>query len=136
MSAQNPWRNNCFWKGLHTKVPGLSDVASTPQQIVKFLQKHNVLTRNVTWQGQPLDAKLMMQNFIHVQQYDSNFDGHLTSSCDVFLLLVAQLFRVNIDMKFAGTDIQIRFKYTNAGQTDQQTPIPTIRFRASRTHFS
>jgi hypothetical protein len=64
MSAQNPWRNNCFWKGLHTKVPGLSDVASTPQQIVKFLQKHNVLTRNVTWQGQPLDAKLMMQNFI------------------------------------------------------------------------
>jgi len=126
---------SCFWQGLIRKVPEIKSCARSPQEVLALLKKKNQITPNVHWQGQPLSSALLLQNYKDVQSYDAPVTGgHLTSSCDPFLLLVAQIYRCHIRFKFAGSSIAI--DYVPSAEEENTQPIPTYTFSSSRTHFS
>ena len=53
--------------------------------------------------------------------------GHLTSTCDSFLLLICQLFKININHKYC----KIMITYKNSENVRR-----TINFTSNRGHFS
>jgi hypothetical protein len=96
-----------------------------------FLKRNNRYTPDVTWQGERLTPKQMQENVEHVRNYNPDHVGYgyLCSTCDPFLLLVSQLFRVNIEHQYLNTIIRYRY-----GCPCGRTPV--LRFRSDHGHFS
>ena len=93
---------SCFWQGLCSKVPALRK--HRPHSVIKALQSVNCLTKDVLWDGHPLTAKAMEENMEWIKDYNPMAfgGGHQTSICDPFLLLVTQVFAVNITHAYTG----------------------------------
>ena len=104
---------------------GLSLLA-TPEMILKALKKHNAPPYAVCFQGKQIQAKFARECKRDVEVYSAPLHGgHLTSSCDPFLLLCAHLLRWRILHKYAGNNIII----------SHPEPFAEIRLRSSTTHI-
>jgi hypothetical protein len=124
----------CFWIGL-LRCLNSNDWAytgmkkpSSPKGLVHFLKSSVVKCGdNVLWQGETLSTRLQQEIVNAVRQYDENSIncGHLTSSCDPFLITICHLFQVSIDFCFAGNVISYQHK----------TARRIIKCRSSSTHF-
>ena len=102
----------CFWDGILASLNkddflyvGLQTIPSK-KNFIKFL-KHQNRKSNTKWQDNELTPKERIEHFYAVSSYDitSINEGHLTSSCDSFLLLLCDLFGVNIVHKFMNAEI-------------------------------
>ena len=125
---------SCFWISIKSAlnadeckklgVPQNANLAT----IIKAIKMKNRSTGDVLWQGQELSPRNLAENLVHVATYraDSHSTGYWTSSCDPFLLLLAQLLRWKIIHEYAGE--KIMYKHTACQRH--------VRFRSSRTHFS
>jgi hypothetical protein len=120
---------SCFWDGLRTglQVAGCINKSCTNSQLVQVLKANNVPATQVTWNGQPLRSQELSEAMEAVKVYDAKTidSGYLCSTCDPFLLLICQLFRVNINHQYCSTNIEYTIKNSKK----------TIYFRSDKGHF-
>ena len=93
----------CFWDGIMKSLTQsdfnfIKEKKTNNVAFIKMLKKRRQLTTNVLWQGNPLREQEIKEHIKAITEYDINeiSNGHLTSVCDSFLLLICELFKVNI----------------------------------------
>lgn len=115
---------SCFWQGL-ARITELNGKA--PKEVLTYLKDNNAICSGVKWQGELLSKKQLHENYESIAQYNHNVNkGHLTSSCDPFLILCSFLFHINIIFIYNKNKIVI----TNDNSKE------TIHFQANEQHFS
>lgn len=127
----------CFWNGILKSLDD-NEIKSVlgvnrkpqPQEFVRLLKNKAVLTRDVKWNGNKLTNKEMNENLLRIKELNENSIGSCydCSSCDPFLLLISQLFKVDIVHNFLQTPI----KYTYVGNSKNQK---TKKYFSNRGHF-
>lgn len=122
----------CFWTGILQSLTDedltkLNVYKKTPTVLVQALKNKVVKTPNVTWNRAVLTNKELEENLTHIKNYDitSINNGYLCSSCEPFLLLLAELLHVNIHHRYLHSDIH----YT-VDNSDR-----TLYFGSDRGHF-
>ena len=120
---------SCFWKsilGACRKHQLLWKNVSNVNDICKTIISLNRLTSTVTVNEEPLTKQQQKENFEAVKNYNVSGinNGHLTSTCDYFLCLVAELTNSTIIHNFNGTVIT----YFAGSES-------TIRFQSDLGHF-
>ncbi len=97
----------CFWDGLmkglnNNDFQKLGETKTNIHNLIKLLQQLNIETKNVYWNNKQLKKKELIENFKAVQNYNINsiHNGYLCSSCDFTLLLICELFNINIEHKY------------------------------------
>lgn len=124
----------CFWDALRSSLSS-EDYAllntrqvHTHQEFIHMLKRRSKPTHSICWQGSKLRTNEMEEHMKAIESYNvANIkNGHLTSTCDSFLLLVCELFQLNIIHIFSGTRIQ----YTCPN------PRKTLMFKSNGGHFT
>ena len=123
----------CFWDGIMKSLTQsdfnfIKEKKTDNIDFIKMLKKRCQLTTNVLWQGKPLREQEITEHIKAITEYDINeiSNGHLTSVCDSFLLLICELFKVNIIHRY----MNIEIKYTNKKQSRK-----TIHYSSNNGHF-
>lgn len=97
----------CFWDGLikglvkaDYKKTGIKKPFKSADSIFGYLKKNNQLTYDVKYQiGDQyveLSDQQLKENYNHIKNYKFSRDGYICSTCEPFLLLIVQLFKVRI----------------------------------------
>ncbi len=120
----------CFWKGTMDGLCKKRVTRITPEKFITFLKKYNYKTYDVLWNGRKLSEQELKENQLRVHELKLNsiWNGYDCSSCDPFLLLISQVFKVHIEHDFNGTKI----RYTNIRVPYNHSPL---KFRSNRGHF-
>jgi len=124
----------CFWDGIlkSLKKDDLDFVnykdKKSPDQFIRFLKNNSKRMENVLWQNQTLKYQELDEYLLWIKDYDINGipNGHLTSVCDPFLLLICELFCVNIKHQYN--------KYTIIYKNNSKVR-KTLVFSSNRGHF-
>lgn len=123
----------CFWDGIiqaleHSdyKTIGCNTMLNK-QQLIDILKTKNIKIENVMWNGNKISEKEKVEHYDAVKNYDKTkiSRGHLCSSCDSFLLLISELFEVNI--KHLYLNVEMDYKNEKAKKT--------LKFASNRGHF-
>ena len=123
----------CVWKGLLNCLDE-SDFAKfgmnkKPKELefVRFLKSKNRLCHNVTWQHENLSNQFLDECFKAVKVFDEHSirRGYFCSTCDPFIILVCELFKVDVVHLYCGFNIL----YKNRGSTR------TFKVRSNKGHF-
>jgi len=95
---------------------------------IQKLKEKNKLV-DVLWQGKQLRIQEKKEHFEAVKGYNINGikNGHLTSICDSFLLLICDLLNVNIEHKYLHNIIIYQTK---------KKCRKTLKFKSNKGHFS
>lgn len=129
---------SCFWDGnlkaLKKKTNYLQkhNIKSPnnfrAKQFAKYLQDNSVKTCDVLCNEQKLTREQIKENMEWIKSYNVQNvkQGYDCSTCDPFLLLISQLFRVNIEHDYDGTLI----KYQNVNNDAE-----TIYVSSNKKHF-
>ena len=103
----------CFWDGIMKGLKDedfqmLGETKTNRLDLIKILKKYNRETKNVLWNKKTIQPVELKENKIAVQNYNEKGirNGHLCSTGDYMLLLVCDLFDINIEHKFLNTIIQ------------------------------
>lgn len=124
----------CFWDSIFSEL-SVEDYqfighnkCNNIVELIKLLKSKNPSISNVTWQKEKLSNSEINEHHTAIKVYDINGikNGHLTSICDSFLLLVCQVFNVSIEHRFMNTPIY----YDNIKNSRK-----TIRFSSNSGHF-
>jgi len=78
-------------------------------EFVMLIKSNNIKTPNVKCNDKTLTDQEIDDNIIRIKNIKNINKGYLCSSCDPVLILVSQLFSINIIHNFNGTEI----KYIN-----------------------
>ena len=125
----------CFWEGLFKSLKqedfdlfNIQKKDLNLKSFILFLKQKNIKTNNVLWNQKPLKKKELQENYQAVKDLDEKKinHGYLCSSCDPFLLLISELFMINIVYNFNGTP----FEYRNLKKCRKK-----INYKSSKTHF-
>ena len=115
---------SCFWDTLIKKI-NTNDIKTIlkitnidPKTFSNALKNENIKTNNVLWKGgdvsekQSLSEKQKTENFDHIKEYDINTikNGYLCSTFDPFLILICELFNIDIHHKYNGHMIIYEYK--------------------------
>jgi hypothetical protein len=128
----------CFWNGLLNGLPDnkIKEVLKInrkpkPIEFVKLLKNNAIKTPNILWNGEKLRNQELDENLLRVKELKENSigRGYDCSCCDPYLLLICQLFKVNIVHNFNRTII--KYTYSSASNTN----VPTLKFSSNRGHF-
>ena len=124
----------CFWDGIlqaldtsDFQVVGCNNRLNR-RQLIDLLKNNNAEIEDVTWNGKKLTNQEMKEHFEAIKDYNINTinQGHLCSSCDSFLLLICQLFNVNIKHLYMNVNIEYQNKNIQR---------KTLNFASNRGHF-
>jgi hypothetical protein len=124
----------CFWDGIlqaldtsDFQVVGCNNRLNR-RQLIDLLKNNNVEIEDVTWNGKKLTKQEMKEHFKAIKDYNINNinQGHLCSCCDSFLLLICQLFNVNIKHLYMNVNIE----YQN-----EKIQRKTLNFVSNHGHF-
>tara|TARA_B100000902_G_scaffold293120_1_gene279622 strand:+ start:6665 stop:7054 length:390 start_codon:yes stop_codon:yes gene_type:complete len=124
----------CFWDGIlqaldtsDFQVVGCNNRLNR-RQLIDLLKNNNVEIEDVTWNGKKLTKQETKEHFEAIKDYNINSinQGHLCSSCDSFLLLICQLFNVNIKHLYMNVNIE----YQN-----EKIQRKTLNFASNQGHF-
>lgn len=124
----------CFWDGIlqaldnsDFQVVGCNNRLNR-QQLINLLKTKNVEIEDVTWNGKKLTKQEMKEHYEAIKTYniDGINRGHLCSSCDSFLLLICQVFNVNIKHSYINVDIEYK---------NQKVQRKTLQFASNHGHF-
>ena len=124
----------CFWDGIlhHLKDEDFQRVFQinkpSNKNFVKLLKNNLRKTKDIIWNGEKLTENQIQENYEHIRDFnsDSIHQGYLCSTCDPFLFLVCELFRVDINHNYCGH--MMKYSVTN--------PIKTLNFTSNTGHFS
>lgn len=120
----------CFWDGCINGLKQYNFIENyiSPKDFVEVLKENCVKTINVNWNSETLINKQLDENYYAIKTYNSNHinQGYDCSTCEPFLLLICELFRVNIEHDYCGSKIY----YNYIGN-----PRKTLTFRSDRGHF-
>ena len=102
----------CFWDSILSSLNQedfnlLGEKKKTNRiEFIKILKNKNKLT-NALWQNKPLKNQEKKEHFEAIKDYNISGirNGHLTSICDSFLLLICDLLKINIEHRFLNTTI-------------------------------
>ena len=112
---------SCFWDSLINKL-NKEDISSilqineySPKAFSNGLKNENKKVKNVLWNGNELSSNEKQENFDHIKEYDiqSVKNGYLCSTCDPFLLLLCELFTIEIIHHYNGVIINYKNKLSN-----------------------
>lgn len=121
----------CFWDSITSslfdedyKILGVN--RNRERLVLKLIEKNKLVT--TIWQGNELSQKEKQEHFEAIKSYNFRgiYNGHLTSVCDSFLLLICDLLQVNIQHRFLNVNILYKC---------QGTARKTLRFRSNGGHF-
>ena len=127
---------SCFWNGILNSLRGdwfPEKVGTHPESLLAWFQCLNPniseLQALVFWQDGTLSQKLLEEHKIWVKHYSSKdlHQGHWTSTCDPFLVLLCFATQANIEHRYRGTTI----KYTCQGPGSPGT----LYFSSNSGHF-
>jgi len=112
---------SCFWDTLLNRIKKediqtiLSLHNPAPKDFVTALKNKNISTENVLYGGIELSKQMKEENIEHIKEYDSNTitNGYLCSTCDPFLLLITELFQIEINHHYNKTLINYQHKINN-----------------------
>ncbi len=134
----------CVWLGILAKIkpPEINKVLAKNCEyisinevlLVKLLKENVTMTMDVLWKvnndkPELISHKQMQENLDWILDYDPNKirEGHFCSICDPFLLLISQLFVVNIIHNYNGVTINYINQRNEAGRT--------LTFSSNTDHF-
>jgi hypothetical protein len=124
----------CFWDSILScltiedfKLLGVNKKLNR-EGLIERLKTKNCLV-DTLWQGKPLKKQEKQEHFEAVKCYNIKgiYNGHLTSICDSFLLLLCHLLKINITHKYLNNNII--YKTVNPMRK-------TLHFKCNRGHFS
>ena len=110
---------SCFWDSILNKLKeeDFQKVLNHPgkpksKKFAELLKLNNKKTNDVLWKNQYLTEKQCDENYEHIQEYDLSVvdQGYYCSVCDPFLLLICELFMINIQHVYIGTNIEYTHK--------------------------
>ena len=125
----------CFWNGIlkslnknDFKLYFNINIKPNIINFIKLLKNNNRLTKNIMWNGKKLSLIEMKENYNAIKNYNINKinNGHLCSTCDYFLLLISEIFEVNINHNYMKTKIN----YKNCKKSRR-----ILKFYSNRGHF-
>ena len=124
----------CFWDSIyqslnHSHFQQLEyNRNNNLKAFINHLKNKKTKLSNVTWQNNPLTQKEIDEHLEAIQEYNVNniHNGHFTSTCDYFLLLLCELLEIGIDHVYLGHTIEYRNKKNN-------TTI--LKFGSDKGHF-
>ena len=125
----------CFWDSIQSQMTikdynklGLNNRVSHIDLIEGF-KKNSILTYGVRWQGERITSKSMNENREHILSFDSTTinRGYDCSTCDPFLLLISELFEVDISHDYNGNIILYKSILNNTGRC--------FKFKSDRGHI-
>jgi len=103
---------SCFWDSLiktirNDDLNNYFDNQNTriiPHNLVTILKNVNNKTSNILWNNTELTEKMLEENMEAINEYDVNQvqNGYYCSSCDPFLLLLADYLNINIEHNYDG----------------------------------
>lgn len=124
----------CYWDSIRDSLTlddynklGINQKPNIKQFIIT-LQNKNKLVQNVLWQGNEFRNQEIAEHFEAVKNYNINGiqNGHLTSVCDSFLLLLCELLEISIEHKYLNNVIY----YKNKKHSRK-----TLYFKSNNGHF-
>ena len=121
----------CFWDSITSSLVDEEyrtlGIPRNREKLIQTLKNKNTLV-NTLWQGKELTNKEKEEHFQAIEIYNINgiHNGHLTSVCDSFLLLISQILNVNIRHNYRGSIIHYTFR---------GAPRRTLRFKSNTGHF-
>lgn len=123
----------CFWNGIMKSLNKndfdlINEKKSSHIELITMLKRRKTPMINVLWENQKLSKNEIKEHLLAIDEYDINGipGGHLTSSCDSFLLLICELFKVNIEHMYMIHTI----KYSNTKEVRK-----TICYSSNDKHF-
>ena len=121
---------SCFWDAILNKISFFrKNNIDDSVKLLQYLKKNNKITCHCTWQNNKLSNALLLQNFKDIESYnESTKDGHWTSSCDPFLLLISELLCLDIEFQM----INAKILYKNVLNKNKDT----IYFKSTKSHFT
>ena len=105
----------CFWDSITSSLVDEEyrtlGIPRNRDKLIQTLKNKNTLV-NTLWQGKELTNKEKQEHFEAIKIYNISgiHNGHLTSVCDSFLLLISQILNVNILHNYRGTIIHYTFR--------------------------
>jgi hypothetical protein len=123
----------CYWDGLlrsldHEDLTLLNSNKNINNiNFILLLKKNNKLCENVKWQNIFLSKKLLEENYEMIKGFNENNinQGYDCSSCDPFMILLCELFKININYDYNGNNIQ--YMIDNSRKT--------INYKSNQSHF-
>lgn len=124
----------CYWDSIRDSLT-LDDYnrlgfnsKPTSQQFITNLKTKNTLVNNVLWQGNEFRNQEIAEHFEAIKSYNVHdiHNGHLTSICDSFILLLCQLLEISIEHKYLNNVIC----YKNKKHSRK-----TLYFKSNNGHF-
>lgn len=123
----------CFWKGLlqclHNDDFYNLGINRKPNEksFVEFLKSKNLICNNILWNSEILKEQFLKECFEAIKQFNVRtiYNGYFCSTCDPFLILVSEIFKVNINHNYCGNIIIYNNK--NAKKT--------IKVKSNSSHF-
>ena len=101
---------SCFWDTLLQKLN--SNKFNSNKDLILFLKNNNCKKKNVLWNNTDLLDLQYIENFNHIKDFNEDLinNGYDCSSCDPFLLLICELFELEIINHFNNTIINYKHK--------------------------
>jgi len=123
----------CFWDGLLRNLNqddfNLLNLNKNinNKDFISLLKKNNKICENVKWQEENLNEQLLKENYEMIKDFNENNinQGYDCSSCEPFMILISELFKINIHHNFNGNII----KYIHT------EPRKTVNYKSTQSHF-
>ena len=121
----------CFWDALRAKLDIKKKMNNT--QFIDYLKESNKKKTSVLWNNSKLSKKQFEENYEHIKDFDKNMihNGYDCSICDPFLILICDIYNVNIIHNYNGHKMTYN-KYEDTGINNYKT----LSFKSNTGHFS
>ena len=125
----------CFWDGIlqslkKTDIQNIikRDTKPNNKEFIQWLQTMNTPMIDVVWNNEQLSTQEIKEHMETIKSYNINNinRGHDCGVCDSFLLLISQLFQVNIHHSY----INHQIRYVNTKHCRK-----TLHFSSTSSHF-
>jgi hypothetical protein len=114
----------CFWDALRDKL----NIKKNNKEFISHLKGCNKKDNSILWNDVKLTQKQLEENFEHIRDFNEKNinNGYDCSICDPFLILICEIYNVNILHNYNG----YKMKYTKEGGNK------TLNFNSNTGHFS
>lgn len=94
----------CFWDALRSRL----NLNISNQEFIQYLKKNNKENVSVLWNSGELTKKQMEENYEHIRDFNEYRinNGYDCSICDPFLILISELYNVNINHNYNGYNME------------------------------